>query len=172
MKKAPHANNCKECGTDLRQKTWKHFCDVKCRRTFNNRRQSRGAILYDMAMTFRKRRGPDDFSNLCHQISIYLQDDQHRGHQSFNMPNSYWQWNIPKAVLMEADIVTISTKLIFNPPIKSSMSDYKYAGKAQKKHFETDDLEADRLRYGIFDIRAEHCGEDLSIPIEVKGEKP
>lgn len=96
MKKAPETTNCKECGTSLHRKAWKQFCRVECRKAFNNRRQSRGAILYDLAMTFRKRRGSNDFSNLCHQIGIYLQDDQARGRPSFNTSGVRVEWNIPK----------------------------------------------------------------------------
>jgi len=96
MKKAPTTTKCKECSTGLSQKAWKQFCSIKCRKAFNNRRQSRGAIIYDLAMTWRRRRKKEDLSNLCHQIGIFLQDDHTSHRQSFNMPIERVNWNIPQ----------------------------------------------------------------------------
>lgn len=43
--------HCKECGGEYRSRQYNaEFCGNECRRTFNNRRAQRGAVLLDMAM--------------------------------------------------------------------------------------------------------------------------
>lgn len=43
--------HCKECGGQFKSRQYNaEFCGTECRRTFNNRRAQRGAVLYDMAM--------------------------------------------------------------------------------------------------------------------------
>lgn len=42
---------CIECTKEFERATYRaSFCGGKCRRDFNNRRATRGAILYDLAM--------------------------------------------------------------------------------------------------------------------------
>lgn len=42
---------CKECGGDFDSRQYNaSFCSDGCKRTFNNRRAKRGAILYDLLM--------------------------------------------------------------------------------------------------------------------------
>lgn len=79
-----------ECGGDLPVKKAgqagrkaSKFCCTQCRHKFHARRASRGAILYDLAMTMRKKRRKDGFGNFCHQISLFLQQDREDGRQSF-----------------------------------------------------------------------------------------
>lgn len=49
---------CLECGAlHAPQTTWGEFCCLKCRQAFNNRRQARAVIIYDlyMALCFERR---------------------------------------------------------------------------------------------------------------------
>jgi hypothetical protein len=42
---------CAECSKDYKGRTYNsEFCGTPCRRTFNNRRAVRGALLYDLTM--------------------------------------------------------------------------------------------------------------------------
>jgi len=72
------------------------FCGTKCRKAFNNRRMSRGAIIYDLAMIYRKDRKPGALGDLCHQISIFIQADNADGIKSYNDYSQGIPWNIPK----------------------------------------------------------------------------
>lgn len=42
---------CVECGKEFTSRNYNGmYCSTECRRTFNNRRMQRGAVLYDLAM--------------------------------------------------------------------------------------------------------------------------
>lgn len=62
------------------------FCSERCKRTFNNRRMTRGAPLYDAAMRWRKERTPGAFTDLCHLLSGWIGDDaeERAGLPSYN----------------------------------------------------------------------------------------
>jgi hypothetical protein len=52
------AGRCKECGATFAAKRGtREFCSATCRRTWNNRRATRGAILFDAVMAWRFQRG-------------------------------------------------------------------------------------------------------------------
>jgi len=55
--------NCKECGKPTSGKQ-AFFCSTPCRKMFNNRRMTRGAILYDLYMARRFERDAADAANL------------------------------------------------------------------------------------------------------------
>lgn len=81
---------CMECGGDMpTRKPGKpgrkpsKFCHRACSRSFHQRRSNRGGIIYDLAMDMRKNRTAGAFGNLCHQISLFLQQDAADGRQSF-----------------------------------------------------------------------------------------
>ena len=45
------AKHCKECGKQFTPRQYNgEFCCTECRRDFNNRRATRGAMLYDLMM--------------------------------------------------------------------------------------------------------------------------
>lgn len=56
-----HKRVCPECGIEFQltkpQRVSRTFCSTECRLAFNNRRQSRGAELYDLFMALRYERG-------------------------------------------------------------------------------------------------------------------
>lgn len=87
---------CAECGADMsgfHQKA--RFCTLSCKSKFNNRRLTRGPMLYDLCMAWRKLRGDDSLGNLCHQIGIYLDADDKDGRQSWNAYEAEMPWHIP-----------------------------------------------------------------------------
>lgn len=52
-----YKRHCKECQIEfLAPSARKRFCAVKCEKAFNNRRMTRGAILYDLFMAGRYER--------------------------------------------------------------------------------------------------------------------
>ena len=80
------------------KKTWRKFCSQSCRKSFNNRRATRGALLYDLCMKWRKDREKDGLANVCHQIGIFISDDNAAGIKSYHeYPNQIpWQIPLPK----------------------------------------------------------------------------
>jgi hypothetical protein len=55
---------CRECGASFSAKRdTREYCDASCRRTWNNRRVSRGAILFDAVMAWRFERNA--FEEVC-----------------------------------------------------------------------------------------------------------
>lgn len=60
-----YIGHCRECGIDYTASTArKKFCSVKCEKTFNNRRATRGALLYDLFMASRYERDRAESENL------------------------------------------------------------------------------------------------------------
>lgn len=74
---------CAECGTSRGDVQGQRFCTLVCRRNFNNRRLKRGAVIYDIAMKWRKDRDGEDFNKLCTQLAAFLEDDKRKGRQSY-----------------------------------------------------------------------------------------
>lgn len=74
---------CAECGKPRRVWQHKRFCGSRCRGEFNNRRMRRGAVIYDIAMKWRKDRNGEDFNKLCTQLAAFLEDDKEKGRQSY-----------------------------------------------------------------------------------------
>ena len=57
--------HCRECGTAYTAlSARKKFCSVKCEKTFNNRRMTRGAMFYDLFMASRYQRDVADEAGL------------------------------------------------------------------------------------------------------------
>lgn len=71
---------CWECGAPLRLKQPGHFCCTAHRRNFNNRRQVRGAELYDLFMELRfnrsDARAKGVWSLLCARAGAYRDADK------------------------------------------------------------------------------------------------
>jgi len=98
MKSDKHTDNCLYCKTPLLKKAWRKFCSQPCRKAFNNRRATRGAILYDLCMKWRKhRKETNGFANLCHQIGIFITDDTAMGITSYHDYPQQIPWQIPKS---------------------------------------------------------------------------
>lgn len=75
------ARECLECGAAYAsEKDTSQFCSTACRRDFNNRRQQRGAELYDLYMALRFDRGPAKMlrvlSMLNRLASIFREQDR------------------------------------------------------------------------------------------------
>lgn len=65
---------CKECGGDFRSRQYNaEFCGGECRRTFNNRRAQRGAVLLDMAMIAEFHPGIANQYNIPERMKAALQ---------------------------------------------------------------------------------------------------
>lgn len=79
-----HPNTCKECAEPTGKPNGVKFCSKACGKAFNNRRMTRGALIYDLAMTMRKDRETGAFGNLCHQIGLFLAADREEGRVSHN----------------------------------------------------------------------------------------
>ena len=83
--------HCRECGEEFEGKANADFCPGKsCRRDWNNRRQKRGAELYDLFMTIRhersmteelkKEQGINLWTVACQLASSWkIEDEQVRG---------------------------------------------------------------------------------------------
>ncbi len=99
MKHSPRTNKCANCGQSMSKGAWHKFCNIKCRKAFNNRRMSRGAIIYDLAMVWRKERKKEGLANLCHQIGIFIQDDNDNNRTSYNEYPNGITWNIPPSAI-------------------------------------------------------------------------
>ena len=84
-------NHCQECGAVVikpktsTRKITARFCSRKCRVAFDNRRATRGRLVYDLAMHWRKNRSDKDaLSALCHQLGIFIDTDNSDGRETFN----------------------------------------------------------------------------------------
>lgn len=71
--------------------TTAQFCSDKCRMTWNGRRQTRGAQLYDAAMKMRDKRERGGVTDLCQIIDRFLQKDREAGRITYNNESTYWR---------------------------------------------------------------------------------
>ena len=72
-----HRCLCPECGERFQTaRLDQHFCSKPCRKAWNNRRQTRGAQIYDLAMKYRDQRSKGDFADLTHLIDRFLREDK------------------------------------------------------------------------------------------------
>ena len=77
------SNQCLECGTEIKRKT-SHgrpvkFCSTEHRKAWNNRRMTRGAILYDEIMKWRfDRANNKDAVTTMAQIASMFRDNDKR----------------------------------------------------------------------------------------------
>jgi len=78
---------CRECGVAFETtRTDAYFCATACRKTWNNRRATRGAQLYDAAMQWRTERGEAGkvaMSELRHVIGGFIRDDRARDRRTY-----------------------------------------------------------------------------------------
>jgi len=79
-----HTATCRECGGTFSAKSYNmDFCGADCRRVFNNRRMTRGAVLYDLLML--EAGNPDMFAKskmegrAQNAIKRFLQEDANAG---------------------------------------------------------------------------------------------
>lgn len=91
---ASQGRECLECGAAYQaDKQTSQFCAAACRRTYNNRRQTRGAELYDLFMAHRfdrdNARSLHVLSMLNRLASIYREDDRREraGRRSWTPPD-------------------------------------------------------------------------------------
>lgn len=82
---------CLECTSPLAgKKDLADFCTDKCRKTWNNRRATRGAELYDIFMAIRFRRsvagGLGLWQLMCRMASVWKHEDDDAGRRSFSEP--------------------------------------------------------------------------------------
>ena len=89
---APRKRKCRECGEVFEaRKSDAHFCSASCRKTFNNRRMTRGALLYDLFMAMRYDREPAkkngvNWNTLCRLGELYHYEDQRDGRGRTHRP--------------------------------------------------------------------------------------
>ena len=81
---------CMECGVPIAKKVpgtagkqATTYCSKKCNKKYNARKRNRGAVIYDLALEMRQKRLPGAFGDLCHQISLFLQQDAADGRQTY-----------------------------------------------------------------------------------------
>lgn len=84
---------CAECGTDFRSaKRHAAFCGDPCKRAWNNRRATRGAVVYDLLMALRHERKLATtlkvWSLLCRLAQAFAEEDhlQRAGRKSWRSP--------------------------------------------------------------------------------------
>ncbi len=93
---------CDECGTVLQgtntagRRSIARFCGSMCKRKYNNRRATRGSMIYDLAMRWRKDRRKEDLTNLCHQLGLFISQDTADGRTSFNRYDNFIPWQVPQ----------------------------------------------------------------------------
>lgn len=85
-RKATHArgggNVCLECGITIKAKSSTgrpvHFCSAAHRKAWNNRRMTRGAILYDLAMKWRYERedNRDAINDMAQVAAVFRGADE------------------------------------------------------------------------------------------------
>jgi len=85
---------CRECGVKFNsRRAGREFCSPSCRRSYNNRRAQRGAILYDAIMAWRFNRSAARAVGLltfvCRAASSFrAEDDRERdGRSSWDAPH-------------------------------------------------------------------------------------
>lgn len=95
---------CAECGTEfVPGKRHGEFCKEECRIRFRNRRNTRGAALYDMMMAHRFERGRVDADEIRSAmytfVSLWREEDkaEREGRQSWNDPRAH-------GAIMERDL--------------------------------------------------------------------
>ena len=80
---------CGECGIGYpTKKKPSKFCSTSCRKSWNNRRATRGALLYDAFMGMRYDRAAAakagiDYKFLCRVGEMFHNEDHEAGHTSF-----------------------------------------------------------------------------------------
>ena len=96
---------CLECGDTHRRKGT--FCETKCSRSYNTRRASRGAELYDLFMALRHDRKLATALKLygacCRLYTIWRKEDKTKrgGRKS---------WNDPRKILAEKPYLSTHVK--------------------------------------------------------------
>jgi hypothetical protein len=77
---------CKECQEPLVRNggfqpngPQQEYCSTKCRKAWNNRRMTRGAKVYDVAIQWRRFRKKEDFSQLCELVDWFIREDKRVG---------------------------------------------------------------------------------------------
>lgn len=81
-------NTCLECSTPITASTRgeaKRFCCKACRKAFNNRRQVRGALLYDLFYAHRSERATKGLWNEMCRLHIRWRDED-RGRKTYKAP--------------------------------------------------------------------------------------
>ena len=84
---------CRECGCEIsRRRSTKEFCEIDCRRSFNNRKAARGAQLYDLVMALRLDRGAAAehgiFSLICRMVRQFANEDAKADRQTWNISSA------------------------------------------------------------------------------------
>lgn len=85
---------CSECGTKFEAiRTTAEYCSQKCRATFNNRRQKRGVVLYDLFMAHRseRERSKDQgfWSAMCRLAANWKTEDEAADRKSYTDPGTF-----------------------------------------------------------------------------------
>ena len=77
---------CSECGAVYQaQRTTREFCSSSCRQVFNNRKATRGAAIYDLAMQWRADRSDKAaLSLLCQLLAQFKDEDDRAGRRSWD----------------------------------------------------------------------------------------
>lgn len=82
---------CPECGTAVEGA--KTFCSAPCRKAWNNRRMTRGAVLYDAFLALRYDRGWAKTVGLwqliCRLVSEWKDIDEKAGRETFARPEKW-----------------------------------------------------------------------------------
>lgn len=91
-------HTCIECGTEFQpKKATAQFCSAGCRKSFNNRRMTRGAALYDAFMALRYDRGWAKAIGLwqliCRLAMEWKREDENAGRASYVRPDRWVQEN-------------------------------------------------------------------------------
>jgi len=89
-----HTHTCIECAVEFTpKKSSAHFCGTPCRKAFNNRRMTRGAIIYDLFCAMRYDRSWAKTVGLwqlmCRLLSEWREEDQERNRQTFVRPQGW-----------------------------------------------------------------------------------
>ena len=104
---------CRECGTKFELAETRHggaqtaqrFCSTLCRKTWNNRRMTRGAEAYDVICGIRRERATakaeDLWTVLCRLEATWREEDERDGR-----PQSYYPPREAKMRLLDAGRVS------------------------------------------------------------------
>lgn len=77
--------NCCECSATFEtNRSDREFCSSNCKAAWNNRRMTRGARLYDLAMDFRGRRKKGGFTEVCRMIDSFLEEDRDANRKTYH----------------------------------------------------------------------------------------
>ena len=95
----PNSNRvCRECGEPfLGRKAHAAFCSTTCRKTWNNRRATRGAQLYDavMAMRYDREKAKElgiDWTFVCRMAEMWNGEDDRRRAIEMTLRHK-WYWS-------------------------------------------------------------------------------